>query len=115
MKTNPRFSVNAAVPKPRRLLSSLLAVALLADAASGAEIAYKNGSWQWNDASWEGGARPGPSDTALIPELPIHKARFDSGRMQSNGLMQNEEIQTLRFADLYGISVQGAALSLTIW
>ena len=116
MKTNPRFSVNAAVPKPRFLLSSLLAlaVALLAGAASGAEIAYKNGAWQWDDGSWEGGARPGPADTALIPELPILKARFDSGRMQSNGLMQNEEIQTLRFADLYGISVQGAAYTLTL-
>lgn len=109
MKTNPRSFVEAAVRKPRCLLSSLLAmaVALLAGAASGAEIAYKNGAWEWEDGSWEGGARPGPADTALIPELPILKARFDSGRMQSNGLKQNEEIQTLRFADLYGISVQG--------
>ena len=109
MKTNPRFSVEAAVRKPRFLLSSLLAMALalLSGVASGAEIAYKNGAWQWDDASWEGGARPGPADTALIPELPTLKARFDSGRTQSNGLMQNEEIQTLRFADLYGISVQG--------
>ena len=85
MKTNPRSFVEAAVRKPRCLLSSLLAmaVALLAGAASGAEIAYKNGAWEWDDGSWEGGARPGPADTALIPELPILKTRFDSGRMQS--------------------------------
>jgi hypothetical protein len=93
------FSITAAV---------LATAALLVTGfASTAEIAYKNGAWQWDDGSWEGGARPGPADTALIPELPILKARFDSGRMQSNGLTQNEEIQTLRFADLYGISVQG--------
>ena len=75
--------------------------------ASGAEIAYKNNAYQWTDASWEGGVKPGPHDTALIPELPILKGRYDSGRMQSNSLQQDEEIETLRFADLYGISVQG--------
>ncbi len=110
MKTNPRFSVNAAVPKPRFLLSSLLvlAVALLAGADSGDEIAYKNFAWQWDDGSWVGDKRPGAEDTALIPELPILKQRYDAGTMQSNGLLQNEEIQTLHFADLYGIKVQGA-------
>ena len=84
-----------------------VALAALTGSASAAEIAYKNGAWQWDDASWEGGARPGPFDTAVIPELPTLKTRYDSGRMQSNGLTQDEEIQTLRFSDLYGIKVQG--------
>ena len=83
------------------------AVFLSTEVAFGAEIAYKNNAYQWNDGSWEGGVKPGPNDTALIPELPILKARYDAGRMQSNGLLQDEEIQTLRFSDLYGMSVQG--------
>ena len=109
MKTRTRKTFEATTWKQRHFLLPTLAMvaALFANAASGAEIAYKNGAWQWDDGSWEGGARPGPADTALIPELPTLKARFDSGRTQSNGLTQNEEIQTLRFADLYGISVQG--------
>lgn len=69
-----------------------VALAALTGSASAAEIAYKNGAWQWDDASWEGGARPGPSDTAVIPELPTLKTRYDSGRMQSNGLMQDEDL-----------------------
>lgn len=109
MKTRTRETFETMTWKPRHSFLPTLAMvaALFANAASGAEIAYKNGAWQWDDSSWEGGARPGPTDTALIPELPTLKARFDSGRTQSNGLTQNEEIQTLRFADLYGISVQG--------
>ena len=91
----------------KRSMVVALGALALAGSVSAAEIAYKNGAWQWDDASWEGGARPGPSDTAVIPELPTLKTRYDSGRMQSNGLVQDEEIQTLRFEDLYGISVQG--------
>lgn len=90
------------------IIAAAVSVSLSAlTVASAAEIAYKNGAWQWDDGSWEGGARPGPNDTALIPELPTLKTRYDAGTMQSNGLMQNEEIQTLRFSDLYGIKVQG--------
>ena len=91
----------------KRSMVVALGALVLAGSVSAAEIAYKNGAWQWDDGSWEGGARPGPSDTAVIPELPTLKNRYDSGKMQSNGLMQNEEIQTLRFSDLYGIKVQG--------
>lgn len=90
------------------IIAAAVSVSLSAlTVASAAEIAYKNGAWQWDDGSWEGGARPGPNDTALIPELPILKTRYDSGRMQSNGLLEDEEIQTLRFSDLYGINVNG--------
>ena len=90
------------------LLPTIAAMASLSTGvAFGAEIAYKNGAWEWDDSSWEGGARPGPTDTALIPELPTLKTRYDAGTMQSNGLLQDEEIQTLHFADLYGIKVQG--------
>lgn len=91
----------------KRSMVVALGALVLAGSVSAAEIAYKNGAWQWDDGSWEGGARPGPSDTAVIPELPTLKTRYDSGRMQSNGLTQDEEIQTMRFKDLYGISVQG--------
>ena len=91
----------------KRSMVVALGALVLAGSVSAAEIAYKNGAWQWDDGSWEGGARPGPNDTALIPELPTLKTRYDAGTMQSNGLMQNEEIQTLRFSDLYGIKVQG--------
>ena len=91
----------------KRSMVVALGALVLAGSVSAAEIAYKNGAWQWNDGSWEGGARPGPNDTALIPELPTLKTRYDAGTMQSNGLMQDEEIQTLRFSDLYGIKVQG--------
>ena len=89
------------------ILSAFAASTLFSGIASGAEIAYKNNSYEWTDSSWEGNVKPGPNDTALIPELAILKARYDSGRMQSNSLKQDEEIETLRFADLYGISVQG--------
>ena len=91
----------------KRSMVVALGALVLAGSVSAAEIAYKNGAWQWDDGSWEGGARPGPNDTALIPELPILKTRYDAGTMQSNGLKQNEEIQTLRFSDLYGIKVNG--------
>ena len=91
----------------KRSMVVALGALVLAGSVSAAEIAYKNGAWQWDDGAWEGGARPGPNDTALIPELPTLKTRYDAGTMQSNGLMQNEEIQTLRFSDLYGIKVQG--------
>jgi len=91
-----------------RTSAAVAATAMLfAGSVSGADIAYKNNAYQWDDASWEGGVKPGANDTALIPELSILKSRYDAGKMQSNGLLQDEEIQTLRFSDLYGIKVQG--------
>ena len=109
MNTNTRFAINStAKNRHAAFLPAIAAVAFLsAGVAFGAEISYKNNAYQWTDSSWEGGVKPGPTDTALIPELPILKARYDAGRMQSNGLQQDEEIQTLRFSDLYGMSVQG--------
>ena len=109
MKTCTRKTAEAMTWKPRPLLLPVLAMAaaLFAGAASGDVIAYKNNAYEWTDSSWEGNVKPGPNDTALIPELAILKARYDAGRMQSNGLKQDEEIQTLRFADLYGLVVQG--------
>lgn len=77
------------------------------DAAMAAEIAYKNGAWEWEGNSWEGGVNPGVEDTAVIPELPIFKARYDDGRMQSNVLLKDEEIHSIRFENLYGLSIQG--------
>ncbi|MBR2941238.1 MAG: hypothetical protein IKC14_08030 [Kiritimatiellae bacterium] len=99
----------------RKALLPLLGFAVaFATASFAAEINYKNGAWTWEDGSWEGGVKPGPADTAVIPELPILKTRYDGGKMQSNGLGQDEEIQTLRFSDLYGIKVQGANFKLTL-
>lgn len=79
-----------------------------------AEINYKNGAYTWEDGSWEGGVKPGPDDTAVIPELPILKTRYDSGKMQSNGLQADEEIDILHFKDLYGLNVNGANRKLTL-
>lgn len=100
----------------RIVMNSIVALTgvALAGAACAAEVYYKNNAYTWEDGSWEGGVKPGPEDTAVIPELPILKTRYDSGKMQSNGLMADEEIGTLRFSDLYGISVQGVNRTLTL-
>lgn len=100
----------------RLLLGGALGLILMAstDCARGAEVAYKNGAWQWIDSAWEGGVKPGPSDTAVIPELPVLKSRYEAGTMQSNGLVQDEEIQAIHFMDLYGITINGGGRTLTL-
>lgn len=56
----------------RKALLPLLGFAVaFATVSFAAEINYKNGAWTWEDGSWEGGVKPGPADTAVIPELPI--------------------------------------------
>lgn len=72
-----------------------------------AEINYKNGGWVWDAASWEGGVKPGPDDTAVFPELPIFKSRILDNRLQSIGMQADEEIDLLHFENLYGCVVQG--------
>ncbi|MGN0876426.1 MAG: hypothetical protein ACI4TC_04065 [Kiritimatiellia bacterium] len=98
----------------KKSMVMVLGAVALAGAAQAAEINYKNGAWQWNADAWEGGEKPGPSDTAVIPELPVLKTRFDAGKMQSNGLQADEEIFALHFKDLYGINVNGGSRTLTL-
>ena len=92
----------------RKALLPLLGFAVaFATASFAAEINYKDGAWTWEDKSWEGGVKPGPDDTAVIPELPIFKSRILDNRLQSISLMADEEIDLLRFENLYGCVVQG--------
>lgn len=92
----------------RKALLPLLGFAVaFATASFAAEINYKNGAWTWEDGSWEGGVKPGPADTAVIPELPIFKSRILDNRLQSISLTADEEIDLLRFENLYGCVVQG--------
>ena len=92
----------------RKALLPLLGFAVaFATASFAAEINYKNNAWAWEDGSWEGGVKPGPADTAVIPELPIFKSRILDNRLQSISLTADEEIDLLRFENLYGCVVQG--------
>lgn len=92
----------------------LIGTIALAVTTPAAEIAYKNNAYQWSDGSWEGGVKPGPNDIAVIPELPILKTRFDSGKMQSNGLLQDEEVLAVHYRDLYGMNINGGGKMLTL-
>lgn len=81
---------------------------------NGAEFFYKNNAYTWDDNSWDAGVKPGVSDTAVIPDLAILKTRYGAGSVQSNALLQDEEIGELHFRDLYGINVNGTNRKLLL-
>ena len=63
--------------------------------------------YEWVDNCWDTGAKPGSADIARFVDIAMFQARIESGRIQSIGLKQDEEVLGIRFENAYGCSVQG--------
>ena len=91
---------------------SAFSLVLAASFASAATVTWTGGpsgiGYEWVDNCWDTGTKPGPTDIARFVDIAMFQARIESGRIQSIGLKQDEEVLGIRFENAYGCSVQGS-------
>ena len=68
----------------------------------------------WNASAWEEGVKPGENDTAIVRDFTYNRQYFEKGQMWSIALEQNEEIETFKFTDLYGLNISGNNVTLKL-
>lgn len=100
--------MNPTIPIRPSLLLALPALLLVSLSTRADNVQWRDSNeWRWIAGGFEGGALPGPNDTVVFVDTSVFKARIESGRFQSIGLLEDETIAGIRYENQYGCTING--------